>query len=112
MPDYIIEEDLAQVPIKTQLRIDNVYITPTTKTFQLRTNKVSLDEDSNVLKSEAGPNFIYMNRDDNPETPEDESSTAFTDVMKKIAEVIKDTDAPALNKAVLVQVIKEMEGIE
>ena len=98
--DYIEETELSQIAVKTVLEFDNMVILPTTKTVVIRTIEKSLDAEDEVVSSKAGRKFIYMDREDNLETPNDETCTDFTDFMVKLG----------LNKAVVKQAIREMEA--
>ncbi len=98
--DYIETNDLTQVATRKVLELDNIVILPTTKTVEIRTIEKSLDADGNIVSQKAGKNFIYMDKEDNPDTPEDESSNDFTLFISKLG----------LTQALVKQAIREMES--
>ncbi len=98
--DYIETNNLTQIATRKVLDLDNIVILPTTKTVEIRTIEKELDVDGNIVSQKAGKNFIYMDREDNPDTEEDESCDDFTVFMGKLG----------LTRASVKQAVREMEA--
>jgi len=98
--EYIISEDISEAVVKRVLDFDNMVILPTTKTVIIRTISKDLDAEGNTVRQGAGPNFIYRDVEDNPETEQDETDNSFTTFMQKLG----------ISKATVKQAIREMEN--
>ena len=63
-------------PSITKIKVDTVRILPLTKTAEI-TLRYTTDDDKPIKEEK----LIFMDREDNPETPEDETSTEYTQLI-------------------------------
>lgn len=84
-------------PAIAKIKVDTVRILNFTKTAEITLRYV--DADGNYIKE---TKVIFKNQEDNPETPEDETSTEYTDLMQGLE----------INKTFLKNAIKAKLQIE
>ena len=77
-------------PIVNKAKIDTVLIHPFSKTATIVIRKGYIDNGEFVSSGEERK-FIFMDREDNPDTPESEFSDEFTTLMQTL-----NVDLPAL----------------
>ena len=80
---YAADGDIPQVEVKPDVAVwalDSVRFLIFTKTCEVTYRK--LDADGNHVGEEF--TVLFINQDDNPETPEDETSTEFTQLITAI----------------------------
>lgn len=88
-----IDIDPEERPALTETKIDTVKITPFTKTAQVNIRRGYIEGNDVVWIKER--NFIFMDRVDNPLTPDNEFSDDYTQFMVTI-----DVDMPALRQLI------------
>ena len=98
--EFISEDTVAKVPAKVVREIDNITINPNSKVITVRTFKRELDAKGNTIRTEPAPSITIRNKADNPDTPEDESTTDFNDFIKELG----------LSKSKLIKAIKNYLG--
>jgi len=98
--EFISENTAAKVPAKVVREIDNITINPNSKVITVRTLKRELDAEGNTIRTEPAPSITIRNEADNPDTPEDESTTDFNDFIKELG----------LSKSKLIKAIKNYLG--
>ncbi len=95
--EVIEEKAVTNNIVKVVRDIDNIIINPNTKTIIIRTVKKYLDADGNVVKQERGKTIRFIDKKDNPETPNiNEAKTDYTSFIQELG----------LNKIKIIKAIK------
>ena len=95
-------------PALTKWKLDTVRILAFTQTAEIYFRKGYIDG-STFVGTNQGHLTRFMNQVDNPETPEDETSTEFTDFIQYIQNRISAGDTL---KQAIVKAVRIKEGIE